>query len=213
MSRIPRFTSRTGLTGLGLVLLAAALVGGLVYLFVLGKPADGRGARAAERPHPRPVESEPASDAGRAAPAVEFLPAGTTLAPAPVAAPVAEIEDPAPAVEALALDEGASDGIVVPAAPVEGKVDGPELKYVREGKTEMVNGRERRRERRTDRREAEAEAAALGQPTEKRAIESPKKNASRSQVKKVGAQEERPARRAKPTPPPGNEPDDARSGG
>jgi len=212
MSRTPRFSSRTGLTGLGLVLLSAALIGGVVCFFVLGAPADGRGARAAEREQPRLPERAPEPEDARATPPVELVPAGTTLAPAPVAAPMAEVQDLAPEFEALALDEGAAVGIVVPAAPAEAKLDGPELKYVREGKTELVNGRERRRERRNDRREAEAEAAALGLPNEKRAVESPKKNASRSQVKKVGAQEERPARRTKPTPPE-KESDDARSGG
>lgn len=212
MSRTPRFNSSSGLAGLGLVLLAVLLVGGVAYFFLAGTPVQGRGAQAAERrPAPAPAaESEPEADEARGAAPVELLPAGASLVPAeaPVAAAQASEAEPAP----LALDAPTADPLAMTVAPTDGKAEGPELRYVREGKVEEINGREQRRERRNDRKERAAEAEALGLPAQKRAVESSKKNASRSQVEKVGAKEPKPARRPK-TPPAKDEAQGAPAGG
>jgi len=210
MSLTPRFVPRSGLAGLSLVLIAAALAGCVALFFVLGRPTEGRGARAAERVAPPAVASEepgPQAEEARGAPPVELLPAGITAAAVTSGEPAAQPAKAAAAQPlALASDEPAAEAVTE-----EGKVPGPELKYVREGKSEEVAGKSLHRGRREERRAREAEAAALGLPNEKRKVESPKKNASRSQVKKAENKSE--AERRSKGNAPKSQPDKAPAGG
>jgi hypothetical protein len=182
MLRTPRSTPRSGLAGLGLVLLAVLVAGGLVY-FLFAAPS-GRRSEAAERGTKRATAEAPGKpDDGRAAPPVELVPAGVSATNTPTnEAPVATA---APTAEATP----ASQELGLVAAENTGKVEGPDLKYVRgEGKTEVINGKQERRERRTDRRERETEAAATGVQPTKKVVESPKKNGDRSQIQRKGQQ-------------------------
>lgn len=202
----PRFTPRSGLAGLGLVLLAAALVGGVLCFFLLGEPHQGRGAQAAERGKhaTRPAaRDEAAPEDPRGAAPVELVPAGTPLVPVLQVAPVAAATPVVAGQETLALDAPGSAPLAMTAEPSGSKIEGPELKHLREGKAEVVNQRDMRRGRRSDRQERADEAAALGLPVEKRKVEPPKKNASREQVKKAPQKNEGPAKRQKPAPPEG----------
>lgn len=205
MPSTPRFAPRSGLAGLGLVLLAAALVGGLLCFLVLGGKPQSRGTHAAERGTPRSgVEREatPADDL-RGAPPVELLPAGSQGALATPAAPAESSAQVLASESILALDPPADAQPETLTAAADGKVEGPELKYVREGRTEIVNGREERRERRGDRKQRAEEAAALGLQNQKRAVEPPKKNVTRTLPKKAEPRDQQPAKRSKPTPPKG----------
>lgn len=187
------------MAGLGLVLLAALVAGGIVY-FLFASPS-GRRSQAAERGTRRAPPARPAdeTDDERAAPPVELVPAGASLVPtdsSPTAAVQSDAAGPAPASEKLAPK--ASEG--------DGEVEAPALKYVRnEGKAEVIQGKELRRERRSDRREREAEAAAMGVESRKKPVEAPKKNANRSQIKNMGPKDGKPER---PKQPPEETPQD-----
>ena len=203
MPSTPRFAPRSGLAGLGLVLLAAALVGGLLCFLVFGGKPQSRGTHAAERGTPRSsVELEATTtDDLRGAPLVELVPAGSQGALAAPAAPAESSAQVVASENTLALDQPADTQPEALTAAADDKVEGPALKYVREGKTEIVNGREERRGRRNDRKERAEEAAALGVQNEKRAVAPPKKNATRTLPKKAEPREQPPAKRSKPTPP------------
>ncbi|MEQ1894260.1 MAG: hypothetical protein ABL998_17090 [Planctomycetota bacterium] len=196
MLRTPSLTPRSGLAGLGLILLAVLVAGGLVFFLWTGTTARGRHSEAAERgsrAHAATEVTEEASDE-RGAPPVELVPAGTNAlagqATETAAAPQVEADE-------VVSDVG-PDEFALAAAEGDGKVEGPALKYVRgEGKTEVINGKQQRRERRNDRKERQAEEAAAGILPEKKTVESPRKNGDRSQVQKRGSQVGKPERRPK----------------
>lgn len=197
MLRTPSLTPRSGLAGLGLILLAVLVAGGLVFLLWTGADTvGGRRSQAAERDtraHRPTVATEEEEDE-REAPPVELVPAGTN----PLASPVAEA-DQAPVSDAAELIAApGSNEAALAQVKGDGKVEGPALRYERgEGKTEVINGKQQRRERRTDRKQRQAEEAAAGVLPEKKTVESPRKNSDRSQIQKKGSQVGKPERRPK----------------
>lgn len=210
MLRTTSLTPRSGLAGLGLILLAVLVAGGLVLFLVTGTSAiGGRRSEAAERGPRAAAELPEEPDDERGAPPVELVPAGTNALAGQGTETVSVADASAPQVVA---DAGANE-FALAASEGDGKVEGPALKYARgEGKAEIVDGKEQRRDRRADRRERQAEEAAAGILPEKKAVESPKKNGDRSQIQKKGSQTGKPERRPKKDAPKEETPEEPQDG-
>lgn len=205
MLRHPRLSPRSGLAGLGLVLLAAALVAGLVALFLLGVPGgSARGTRAAERGG-QAGEPTPTREAEAAT-----LVTPSNLAPAPLPAAQGEIgatlgSTPAAPESPTGLARAPGAELAPLASPTDPSASAPEtpgLKSVRTGKMERVDPKDVRKKQRETREKREAEAAAAGQPVAPRATA--RKGAKTGEKLPAGEKWQngkRPAKREKPAPP------------